>query len=88
MVVKLGQTVRDRITGFEGVAIARTIYLTGCDHIGIQPPIDKEGKIPDAQWIDERKLEVMDVVRVAVDDDPPKEKPKRGGPQGHNPPTL
>ncbi len=31
--IKLGQEVRDNITGFQGVATARTLWLHGCERI-------------------------------------------------------
>ena len=39
--IKLGQEVRDRVTGFKGIATARTTYLQGCDRISVQPQISK-----------------------------------------------
>lgn len=55
--VVLGDKVRDTITGMEGIATARCLYLNGCDHIGIQGPAS-EGKIPPIQWVDEPQVEV------------------------------
>lgn len=51
--IKLGQMVRDTVTGFEGICITRTDYISGCTRIGLQPKVDKEGKIPEAQHFDE-----------------------------------
>ena len=72
MKLKLGIKYKDNITGFEGIATSRVEYLTGCVHIGLQAPVDKDGKIPDPQYFDESRLDS----RV--------EKP--GGP-GHHPPV-
>lgn len=55
----LGKKVRDKITGFEGIAVGRCVYLFGCDQIGIAPPVDKEGKRPDTQWFDDGRIEVI-----------------------------
>ena len=33
--VELGSLVRDKITGFEGIVMGRTEYLTGCAHVGV-----------------------------------------------------
>ena len=57
--VKLGQTVRDVITGFEGVAIARTEWLYGCIRITVQPRSMHEGKPVESQTFDEAQLAVV-----------------------------
>ena len=57
--VNLGDEVRDTLSGFRGIAIARHIYLHGCERISIQPPVDKEGKLPETACFDEPQLEVI-----------------------------
>ncbi len=64
--VELGDTVRDKITGFEGIAIEMATYLNGCVQFEVQPPINKEGKIPDSVWIDEQQLVVIEVSEIEV----------------------
>lgn len=32
---ELGVTLKERVTGFEGVVMGRTQYYTGCDHYGL-----------------------------------------------------
>jgi len=54
--VKLGDRVRDKITGFEGVAVARTQYLNGCARIAVQSTVLKEGKPLDTEWFDEKQV--------------------------------
>lgn len=58
-VIQLGQKVRDKITGFEGVAMARTSWLSKLDRIMIQPSVDKEGKHRDGHVFDEVHVEVV-----------------------------
>lgn len=58
--VKLGDTVRDQITGLEGVAIARHEYLYGCTRISIQPREHKDGKCVEGATVDEQQLAVLD----------------------------
>lgn len=36
MTIKLGSRVKDSITGFEGIAVARTEWLYGCSRITIE----------------------------------------------------
>jgi len=57
----LGDRVRDKLTGFEGVVLSRTDYMTGCFHYGVQPEmLTAEGKQPDWEWIDGTYLEIVD----------------------------
>lgn len=58
--VKLGNKVRDTITGFTGVAVARTDWLYGCSRIGVeQAGLDKDGKPLEVQWFDEQRVQVV-----------------------------
>lgn len=65
--IALGATVTDRISGFNGVALGRTTYLTGCDQILVAPTtLDKEGKKRDCEWFDAQRLVVDDTIPVLV----------------------
>lgn len=55
--VRLGERVRDLITGFAGVATARVEYLNGCVRIEVTPKALHEGKPMDAQWFDEQRID-------------------------------
>ena len=57
--VELGDRVRDRITGLEGIAVARTSWLYGCERITIQPERLKDGKPLDTYTVDEPQIEVL-----------------------------
>ena len=72
----LGALVKDPITGFQGVAVAYTVYLTGCNRVMVQPPIDKDGKIPDAMMIDEETLHILEDSKESEEEQPK----DRGGP--------
>lgn len=54
----LGKKVKDKVTGFEGIATSKHIYLTGCNQYGVQPVVDKDGKIPELRYFDEGRLEI------------------------------
>ena len=56
--VKLGDRVKDRITGFEGIAISLTRHLTGCDTVGVRPEKLHDGKTIDCHWFDINRLKV------------------------------
>lgn len=59
MGIRLGQKVRDVTSGLKGIAICRTEWLAGCVRITVQPPVGRDGKLPDAQTVDEQQLEVL-----------------------------
>jgi hypothetical protein len=58
--IALGVVVRDKVTGFTGIAENRATFMYGCDRYCVQPKIDKDGKIPDSVMIDEPQLEWVD----------------------------
>lgn len=60
MTMKLGVKCKDKVSGFYGVSVACHTYLNGCNRITLQPSIDKDGKLPEAQTFDEPQLEVID----------------------------
>lgn len=57
--VALGDVVRDRLSGFSGVAASRVEYLTGCTQIAIaRHGLDEKGKPHEWQYFDWQRLEV------------------------------
>lgn len=52
----LGSKVKDSITGFEGIAIAKVIYLNGCISYQVKSQKLYSGKTLDAEWFDEQNL--------------------------------
>ncbi len=56
---KLGKEVKDRISGFRGIAISETSYLQGCTRLSVQPPVKKDGTLPDPRPFDELDLIVV-----------------------------
>ncbi|MBA7626618.1 hypothetical protein ES703_34072 [subsurface metagenome] len=75
MAIKLGDKVKDNITGFEGVAVARVVYLNGCISIQVKPAkLKKDGSMIEAEWLDEQRLTFAS-------------KAKAGGPQ-ERPPEM
>lgn len=73
--VVLGKTYTDRVTGYKGIAVVRSIWLEGCARIGLQGKVDKDGNIPDTMTFDEPQLFPKKPT--------PKKKP--GGPHGSDP---
>lgn len=54
--IKLGQKVKDSITGFSGIATARCEYLNGCVSVEVRPTKLIDGKMIKSAWIDEQQL--------------------------------
>ena len=53
---KLGMVVKDVITGYEGMVVARTHRLNGCIRYGVQSRELEERKPVDIQYLDEEQL--------------------------------
>lgn len=56
--IVLGQTYRDNITGFSGVAIGLVTYITGCRQALLAPKVDSSGAFRSSEWFDEQRLAV------------------------------
>jgi hypothetical protein len=57
--MNLGDVVRDKISGFSGVATGRLEYLNGCVRWAISPRILHEAKPVESQYFDEEQVEVV-----------------------------
>lgn len=56
----LGDEVKDDITGFSGIIIARTDWINGCQRYTVQPKtLTKEGGIKETQTIDVEQLTLV-----------------------------
>lgn len=75
--VTLGKRYRDTVHGVEGVAVAKYVYLTGCDRVCLEWP--KDGDIKSATF-DVTQLE-------AVSDASPVRTTKTAGGPGRVPPS-
>lgn len=81
--IKLGNRVRDHITGFSGVATGHAEYMYGCTRILIEPAtLDRDGKPIDDRWFDEQRVEVVaeEAPQVSADSNA-----TTGGPQNDPP---
>lgn len=59
MTIKLGQTVRCKLSGYKGIAVCRADWLYGCVRISVQGKVDKDGKLPELQCFDEEQLDII-----------------------------
>ncbi len=55
---KLGDRVRDSLTGFEGIVIGRSEWLTGCNTIGLKSEQLEGGKAPEL-WLDQTRGQLI-----------------------------
>lgn len=71
--IKLGSRVKDKMTGLEGVAVARIEYLNGCERYEIQPQgLTKEGDVRKSHWVDRQQMlvEIIQEEKTEVEDRP------------------
>lgn len=58
--MRIGDRVKDRISGFAGIITGRTEYLNGCRQFLVSPEkVNKDGESLKGLWIDEQTLEVI-----------------------------
>ena len=55
----MGKEVIDRITGFKGMVMGICYYLTGCVMVGVQPQINKDGKLARDEWFAVSRIKVI-----------------------------
>jgi hypothetical protein len=71
---KLGDKVKDSITGFMGIVTGASQWLYGCERLFVEPQEMHEGKPVEGQWFDVQRLDVL----VKTTAEPA---PLSGGPQ-------
>ncbi|KKL15074.1 hypothetical protein LCGC14_2509270 [marine sediment metagenome] len=82
---EMGETLRDIVTGFRGVVMARAEYQSGCIHYGLQPTkIGADGKLPDWEYLDSSRVERVEEELVGF------KRTKKDPPSGpmQNPPKM
>lgn len=77
MTIKLGSKVRDILTGFEGIAVARTTFLYGCVRVCIESTEILKGEVVE-NWFDEQRVETVKKTKPKVS---PESSAGAGGPQ-------
>lgn len=63
-IVKLGQKVKCKVTGLTGIVDHIATYAAGCRRIAIQPTLKKDGTMPEAIFIDEPQIEIIDTKQI------------------------
>jgi hypothetical protein len=89
MKVTLGKKYKDSISGYEGIAIARAIYLYGCVRVLISPTkLRDEGDFLPDTWFDEPQLQSVRSKKVLKKKPPkPTGGPPRSVPSHRDPPN-
>lgn len=57
---ELGDELEDTLTGYSGVCVYRTQWLTNCNVYGLQPRGLREGKIREREQFDEPRLRIVE----------------------------
>lgn len=57
--IKLGQEVEDKVTGFKGIVIGQTKWLTGCDQSIVKAKAKVDSLPLDGQWFDDGQLKFI-----------------------------
>jgi hypothetical protein len=66
MTIELGDKVKDKVSGFNGVVVSKTKYLNGCCRVGVKPQSLEKGSTIDEEWFDVGQLEIVDKKAVSV----------------------
>jgi hypothetical protein len=61
--LKLGMKAKDIVTGYEGIVISICAYISGCDRVSLQAPM-QDGKIPEGHTFDVTQLQITDTKRI------------------------
>lgn len=56
----LGKKFKDKVTGFEGLAVAHIAYTFGSDQVQLVPQASEPGKYPECPWFDVARLDVVE----------------------------
>ena len=58
MTIKLGDKVKDNITGYSGTLTIIANHIHGHRRFAIQAKIDRNGKMPEVAYFDEPRIEL------------------------------
>lgn len=58
--IKLGSKVKDVVTGYQGMAVVKTVWINGRISIGIEPTELKEGKVLETNGFDLERVQLIE----------------------------
>lgn len=82
--IKLGDKVRCTVTGFEGIAINRVVYLNGCVHFTIQEKYKKDGMVQQEPPTFKQSEKALIKIEMPQEEKPRPVDRKTGGPAEPN----
>ena len=56
---QLGNTYKDKITGFTGVCTGHVEYLTGCNQSLLTPKAKPDGSLSESVWFDDDRVDLV-----------------------------
>lgn len=59
--VELGDKVKDKVTGFEGIVIGQSQWLNKSSTSGVQSTTLENGVPVATQWFDDPRLEIIEI---------------------------
>ena len=69
---KLEAEVKDSFSGFKGIVIGQSTFLTGCDRYLVDPcKLNSDGEPADALWFDEARLTGLPSIKPGGGPNPP-----------------
>jgi len=68
--MKLGDKLKCKVTGFEGVCVAKLKHLNGCIQLGLKCKMVKDGEYPETVYLDIEQLEKVNEKPVKVKPSP------------------
>lgn len=79
--VDIGDRVKCKITGVEGIVFSHSLWLNGCSTISVQPQVLKDGLPVDLHHADEDGCEILERAkpRAQVKTGGPRPEPRRPG---------
>jgi hypothetical protein len=85
---KLGDNVKDLITGFTGIITGRAEHVTGCNTYGVTSKVDKDNKGGEIGWYDENRIEIIKnkpniMSKILKNSEKPEQKEKKYGACGN-----
>ena len=65
---ELGDLLKDKVSGFKGIALSKSYYATGCVHFGLgATETTKDGGVHDWQWFDQSRLDLVKKQAIKFD---------------------
>lgn len=64
--IELGTKVKDKVSGFTGIAVSKIEFLNGCIQYEVMPKTKAKDKLPKGEFIDESQLIELKTKRITA----------------------